>query len=394
MPRPLLRQVLAATYHQVWWPPTDEIRFDGDHLPVWDEATKTYLDPSTGEVLSTWDGALDAIGPDDVPRHVARFGPTFDAQGVLAGSKDANRCIGYLTKYLTKQVAECHTPGTDPQRAHADPLADALRYEPCSPTCANWLRYGIQPKNAQASLTPGACKGKAHRREHCGYAGRRVLISRKWSGKTLADHRADRKAWLTETLGLEPPTPPATPGTGRTLRPRPSAPRPAAAARRRRPRSLARRPGRSQTQSPGPGRQSFGKGEGGMTKRQPRPERLLTVGEAAELLGTTERFPRRLIAERRIRFVRLGRHVRIPESALAEFIAAGLVEPIARIGGPGYGQQDRSSPPVRRCPRAEVRPMAGSLSGPGRDHAPGRPHVPDQDRRGSVADPQRGRNPQ
>jgi Replication initiator protein, pSAM2 len=43
--------------------------------------------------------------------------------------------------------------------------------------------------------------------EHCGYAGRRVLVSRKWSGKTLADHRADRKAWLVETLGLELPDP-------------------------------------------------------------------------------------------------------------------------------------------------------------------------------------------
>jgi excisionase family DNA binding protein len=58
-------------------------------------------------------------------------------------------------------------------------------------------------------------------------------------------------------------------------------------------------------------------------------ERLLTVGQVAELLGTTERFPRRLIEERRIRFVRLGRHVRIPESALREFIEGGLVEPIA-----------------------------------------------------------------
>ena len=62
--------------------------------------------------------------------------------------------------------------------------------------------------------------------------------------------------------------------------------------------------------------------------RSARVERLLTVGQAAELLGTTERFPRRLIAERRIRFVRVGRHVRIPESALAEFIAAGVVEPV------------------------------------------------------------------
>jgi excisionase family DNA binding protein len=57
-------------------------------------------------------------------------------------------------------------------------------------------------------------------------------------------------------------------------------------------------------------------------------ERLLTVAQVAELLSTSERFPRRLIAERRIRFVRIGRHVRIPETALREFIAAGVVEPM------------------------------------------------------------------
>ncbi|WP_307800635.1 excisionase family DNA-binding protein [Actinomadura nitritigenes] len=52
------------------------------------------------------------------------------------------------------------------------------------------------------------------------------------------------------------------------------------------------------------------------------------MAEAAEYLNTSQRFPRRLIAERRIRFVKLGRFVRIPESALREFIAAGLVEPM------------------------------------------------------------------
>lgn len=70
-----------------------------------------------------------------------------------------------------------------------------------------------------------------------------------------------------------------------------------------------------------------------MTRRKettplPADDRLLTVAQAAELLATSERFPRRLIAERRIRFVRVGRFVRIPESALREFIAAGLVEPM------------------------------------------------------------------
>jgi excisionase family DNA binding protein len=62
-------------------------------------------------------------------------------------------------------------------------------------------------------------------------------------------------------------------------------------------------------------------------------DRLLTCAEAAEVLGTFitsgERFPRRLIAERRIRFVRVGRHVRIPDSALREFIDHGTVEPVA-----------------------------------------------------------------
>ena len=197
-----LREVIAATYHQVWWPSTTVVRFDGDHLPVWDEDKATYLDPDTGELLLTWDQALDAIGDTGEPLHVARFGEQFKAEGVLAGSKDSSRCIGYLTKYLTKQLGDCHELETDAQQAHAGRLAEALRWEPCSPACANWLRYGIQPKNARKGLRPGACKGKAHRREYLGYAGRRVLTSRKWSGKTLADQRAERKAWLTEILGL------------------------------------------------------------------------------------------------------------------------------------------------------------------------------------------------
>ena len=68
-----------------------------------------------------------------------------------------------------------------------------------------------------------------------------------------------------------------------------------------------------------------------MSTSRLRPvEALLTVSQVAELLGTTERFPRRLIAERRIRFVHVGRHVRIPESALAEFIESGTVRPSAR----------------------------------------------------------------
>jgi excisionase family DNA binding protein len=57
-------------------------------------------------------------------------------------------------------------------------------------------------------------------------------------------------------------------------------------------------------------------------------DRLLNCEEVAAILGSGPRFPYRLIAERRIRFTRVGRHVRIPESALREFIEAGMVEPV------------------------------------------------------------------
>jgi hypothetical protein len=43
----------------------------------------------------------------------------FNAQGVLARSKDTARCVGYLTKYLTKQIAGCHQAETYAQHAHA-----------------------------------------------------------------------------------------------------------------------------------------------------------------------------------------------------------------------------------------------------------------------------------
>ena len=57
-------------------------------------------------------------------------------------------------------------------------------------------------------------------------------------------------------------------------------------------------------------------------------EQLLSVEAAAERLDTTPRFIRRLIAERRIEYHKVGRHVRISESALAEFIEAGKIPPL------------------------------------------------------------------
>ncbi|MFJ7969694.1 excisionase family DNA-binding protein [Streptomyces sp. NPDC096324] len=66
-------------------------------------------------------------------------------------------------------------------------------------------------------------------------------------------------------------------------------------------------------------------------------ERHLSVDQVAELLGTSVRFPRRLIEERRIRYVKVGRHVRIPESAVEEFIRSRTVQPLRRAR-PRYGR--------------------------------------------------------
>ena len=55
-------------------------------------------------------------------------------------------------------------------------------------------------------------------------------------------------------------------------------------------------------------------------------DRLLTVEEAAERLGTSVRFVRRLVAERRIAYVKVGRHVRLDSTDVEAFIAASRVE--------------------------------------------------------------------
>ncbi|GAA5176927.1 hypothetical protein GCM10023322_00300 [Rugosimonospora acidiphila] len=204
VPREVLRTVAAATYHQVWWPSVDVQRYTANRPPVWDEHAAAWVDPDTREPLTSWSEALDAIDqdPDAEPVHAVRFGAQVDAQGVMPGTRDAERTIRYITKYITKQTSDCHKAETERQRAHLDRLWHQLQITPCSDRCANWLLYGVQPKKAHAKLKPGRCKGKVHQRETLGIGGRRVLISRDWSGKTLADHKADARAWVRALLGV------------------------------------------------------------------------------------------------------------------------------------------------------------------------------------------------
>jgi len=210
--RETFRQVAAATYHQVWWPAFDRVVYDDDRLPEFVEDVG-FVDKATGEVLPTWDQALDALDkdPDAEPGHVVRFGKQLDLQGILATEGDADRRVAYLTKYLSKDFGAAFGEDdvlTRRQRRHMERLHDELTYLPCSSRCWNWIRYGVQPEEPKEGMVPGRCPSKAHDRVHLGCGGRRVLVSRRWTGKTLAEHKADRAAVVRAVLdaaGVEMP---------------------------------------------------------------------------------------------------------------------------------------------------------------------------------------------
>ena len=122
IPRQTIRQVVAATYLQLWWPSFDRPVYV-HRTPVWDG--ESYVDADTGQVLPTWAEALDQLerDPDARAAHVMRFGRQVDMAGIIAPSSDADRAVRYLTKYLTKAVADTqHDPDTGP-----DPAAEGAR---------------------------------------------------------------------------------------------------------------------------------------------------------------------------------------------------------------------------------------------------------------------------
>jgi hypothetical protein len=227
IPRHVIKGVWAGSYVSIWWPPIDRVVFSEDHprhWPIWAGDEAGYIDPSTGEPLPTWEQALDQLDADETaePMHVLRWGPQTDIKGLLGGTEDSDRAVRYLCKYLTKAVAE--TYAADPNVIDPndqDAVAKARRYEdhidrlhahvrvlPCSPACANWLRYGIQPQNPGPGLHPGHCPSKAHDRECLGLGGRRALVSRYWTGKTLTQHKADRAEVVRQVLreaGIDAP---------------------------------------------------------------------------------------------------------------------------------------------------------------------------------------------
>ena len=54
-------------------------------------------------------------------------------------------------------------------------------------------------------------------------------------------------------------------------------------------------------------------------------DQLMTVQQAGEYLGTGERFVRRLITERRISYVKIGKYVRLERTALDALVDSGRI---------------------------------------------------------------------
>lgn len=65
---------------------------------------------------------------------------------------------------------------------------------------------------------------------------------------------------------------------------------------------------------------------GGATVLDDQRLELLDVAEAAAYLSTPVRFIRRLVAQRRIRFYKVGRYVRIDKADLNSFVTEGQVD--------------------------------------------------------------------
>jgi excisionase family DNA binding protein len=60
---------------------------------------------------------------------------------------------------------------------------------------------------------------------------------------------------------------------------------------------------------------------------QPRGD-VLTVDQAAERMNMSVRYVRRLVADRRIAFHRIGRSIRLTAADVDAHVAAGRVEPL------------------------------------------------------------------
>ena len=164
IPRAILRQVVAATYHSA--------------VVAAASTTPVYVDrlPGVGRHRlrrpgHRRDSADLAAGPRRARRRPGREAGARAAVRVAARHARHHRPLGRgrpghpLPDEVPDQVhrgdrhrRRCHP---DPAYlAHVDRLHAEVRWLPCSPGCANWLRYGIQPDQPGPGLQPGGAARK------------------------------------------------------------------------------------------------------------------------------------------------------------------------------------------------------------------------------------------
>ena len=236
-----LRQVLAATYHQVWWPPTDQIKHDDAHLPVWHEASGRYLDPETGDFCrlgtrrSTPSARRRAAACGTVRPRVRRPG----RPGRITRLGPVHR----LPHQVPDQARRRLPPGRPPTRSTRTPSGSPTR-------CATSRARRPAPTGCATASSPAtrakACAPAAARAKPTAASTSATRAAASWSP---ASGPARPSPTTAPTARLAPGHPrsfgnrpgPLHLGARHPRRPRPHATRSAAPACRRRPPAMARR---------------------------------------------------------------------------------------------------------------------------------------------------------
>ena len=205
-----LRQVRAATYHQVWWPPHDEPVYV-DRLPVWTEPRlrrsrhrRAAADLGGGARRARCRprrraGARGAVrgagrhqGPDR--RHAGRrAGHRLPVQVPQQGDR----------RHLRRRATTSRRPGWRTSTAWPKRSAGCR--------ARRRARTGCGSASNPPPPRRGWCRGTASTRRTTGTtsgsAAAGCWCPGKWSGKTLAGHKADRVAVVRQALeeaGIDP----------------------------------------------------------------------------------------------------------------------------------------------------------------------------------------------
>jgi hypothetical protein len=91
------------------------------------------------------------------PYHVVRFGSQVDVKGVLAGSAQAEECIGYLVKYLVKDLGDDLTPAGQDQLGNHAPGRELPEAKP--PVLADTKASAAPPGGSHLPAGGGAPVG-------------------------------------------------------------------------------------------------------------------------------------------------------------------------------------------------------------------------------------------